>query len=110
MNDHDLLALVDGARRQVADDRYIWCSASDTFDSRLLQRRGILLGGAYSPHFLRDASETRWEVPWTVRLRHCRVAICDQAAQQSVPIWLPLMEEIVRAGESLLVVTESIDA
>ena len=44
-----------------------------------------------------------------VRLRQCRVAICDQAADKSVAAWLPLMEGIVGAGEALLVVTETID-
>jgi hypothetical protein len=93
----------------VSDDRRIWCSASDTFDSVLQQRRGIILGGAYSPHFLRDAAVLGWEVPWMVRLRHCRVVICDRAADQPLAAWLPLMEAIAGSGEALLVVTESID-
>jgi hypothetical protein len=53
-NNSDLLTLISGARRLVTDDRYIWCCASDGFDSRCVQRRGLLLGGALSPHFLRD--------------------------------------------------------
>jgi hypothetical protein len=107
----DLVALLQEARRRVPDDQRIWCSASDTFESRLQQRSGMLLGGAYSPHFLRDASEARWEIPWLVRLRHCRVAICDNnAARQPLATWLPLMEAIVAAGEGLLVVTENIDS
>jgi hypothetical protein len=112
MNEYapDLVGLVSNARRMVPDDRRIWCLASDTFDSRLQQRRGILLGGAYSPHFLRDSTEMRWEVPWTVRLRHCRVAICDKAADKPFATWLPLLEAIAGAGESLLVVTETIDS
>jgi hypothetical protein len=111
MNEYapDLLALLSHARSLVPDDRRIWCSTSDTFDSRLQQRRGILLGGAFSPHFLRDATALGWEVPWLVRLRHCRVAICDRAAEQTVAAWLPLMEAIAGAGEALLVVTETID-
>jgi hypothetical protein len=106
----DLLPLIAEARRLAPDDRHIWCSASDTFDSRLKQRRGLLLGGALSPHFLRDSTATNWDTPWTVRLRHCRVVICDKAAHEPLAAWLPLMESVVAAGESLLVVTETIDS
>jgi hypothetical protein len=106
----DLLPLIAEARRLVPDDRHIWCSSADTFDSRLIQRRGLLLGGALSPHFLRDSTATNWDTPWTVRLRHCRVVVCDKAAHQPVAAWLPLMESVVAAGESLLVVTETIDS
>jgi hypothetical protein len=113
MNDwpNDLSKLVAEARALVPDDRHIWCSVSDTFTSRLLQRRGLLLGGAISPHFLRDASATSWDVPWAVRLRHCRVLVCDhKAAHEPVAAWLPLMETIAKSGEALLIVTETIDS
>jgi len=106
----DLLQLISEARRLVSDDRYIWCAASETFDSHLTQRRGLLLGGAFSPHFLRDSTAMCWDTPWAVRLRHCRVVICDKAARQPVAAWLPLMEAVAGAGESLLVVTETIDS
>jgi len=106
----DLLPLINEARRLVSDDRYIWCAASETFDSRLTQRRGLLLGGAFSPHFLRDSGAMSWDTPWTVRLRHCRVMVCDKAAQAPLTAWLPLMEAAAGAGESLLVVTETIDS
>ena len=106
----DLVALISEARERVPDDRFIWCTASDTFESQLLQRRGLLLGGAISPYFLRDSSSTGWDMPWTVRLRNCRVVVCSQAAQEPLPVWLPLMEAVVAAGEALLVVTETIES
>src|SRR4051794_39996013 len=106
----DLLSLISEARRLAPDDRHIWCSASETFDSRLTQRRGLLLGGAFSPHFLRDSTATSWDTPWTVRLRDCRVVVCDKAAHEPLAAWLPLMESIAGAGESLLVVTETIES
>ncbi len=108
--DPDLHALLAEARRLVPDDRHIWCSASDSYDSRLRKQRGLLLGGAYSPHFLRDTAAGSWDIPWMVRLRHCRVIVCGRAAHEPVSAWLPLMEAIVAAGESLLVVTEGIDS
>ncbi|MBA2622491.1 MAG: hypothetical protein H0U88_02555 [Chthoniobacterales bacterium] len=110
MNDSppDLPALISDARRIVPDDRHIWCTASETFDSSIVQRRGLLLGGAYSPHFLRDSTAMSWDIPWAVRLRHCRVVVCDQAAHEPLAAWLPLMESVAGAGESLLVVTEAI--
>ena len=92
----------------VPDDRHIWCSAAETFESRLISRRGLLLGGAYSPHFLRNADPVSWNTPWMVRLRHCRVVVCDQAAQEPLAAWLPLMEALVASRESMLVVTDSI--
>ncbi|MBA2433363.1 MAG: hypothetical protein H0V56_14815 [Chthoniobacterales bacterium] len=106
----DLLALLAQARAIVPDDRHIWCCASETFDSRLRQQRGLLLGGAFSPHFLRDNSAMWSDTPWTMRLRHCRVAVCSQAAQEPLAAWLPLMEAIAGSGESLLVVTDTIDS
>jgi hypothetical protein len=106
----DLLALVADARRIVPDDRHIWCSAADTFESRLVQRRGLLLGGAISPHFLRDIDAMSWNVPWQMRLRHCRVVVCDRAAHEPLAAWLPLMEAVAGSGETLLVVTDTIDA
>ncbi len=104
----DLLTLISEARRLVPDDRHIWCCASETFDSRLIQRRGVLLGGALSPHFLRDSTAMSWDIPWAVRLRHCRVVVCDKAAHEPLAAWLPLMESVAGAGEALLVVTEAI--
>ena len=104
----DLLVLIAEARERVPDDRHIWCTASETFDSRLISRRGLLLGGAYSPHFLREADPVSWNTPWMVRLRNCRVVVCDQAAQEPLAAWLPLMEAVAGSRESLLVVTESI--
>ncbi len=84
MNDRpsDLLTLISEARRLVPDDRHIWCSASETFESRIIQRQGVLLGGALSPHFLRDSTSMSWDIPWAVRLRHCRVVVCDKAAHE----------------------------
>jgi hypothetical protein len=38
------------------------------------------------------------------------VVVCDKAAQEPLKAWLPLMEGIAGAGESLLVVTETIDS
>ena len=104
----DLLTLISEARRLVPDDRHIWCTASETFESRITQRRGLLLGGALSPHFLHDTTAMWWDVPWTVRLRHCRVLICDKAAHEPLTAWLPLLESIAGAREALLVVTETI--
>ena len=104
----DLLTLISEARRLVPDDRHIWCSASETFESRITQRRGLLIGGALSPHFLHDTTTMWWDVPWTVRLRNCRVLVCDKAAHEPLTAWLPLMESVAGAREALLVVTETI--
>lgn len=110
MNDRpsDLLTLLSQARQLVTDERHLWCTTSDLFDSRLVQRRGMLLGGALSPHFLRETNGELSQIPWTVHLKYCRVVVCDKAAHEPLAAWLPLMEGIAGAGESLLVVTETI--
>lgn len=68
----------------------------------------MLLGGALSPHFLRDTPGMWSEIPWAVRLHHCRMVVCDKAAHEPLAAWLPLLEGVAKAGESLLVVTETI--
>lgn len=110
MNDQpsDLLSLISQARKLVSDERHVWCCAADGFESRVIPRRGLLLGGAISPHFLRDTPGAWSELPWAVRLRHARIVVCDRAAHEPVSAWVPLMEAVVAAGESLLVVTETI--
>jgi len=104
----DLVARVAKARQIVPDDRYIWCRAADTFDTALVQRHGLLLGGAFSPHFLRDSTAVGCDTPWAVQLRRCRVLTCNHLAKQPIGSWLPLMEKVAAEGESLLVVTDSI--
>jgi hypothetical protein len=112
MNDRhsDLPTLIAQARRLVADDRYIWCCASDTFESTIITRRGLLLGGALSPHFLRDHGAMWSDIPWTVRLQRCRVAVCNEAAHEPLTEWLPALEGVAKAGESILVITETMSA
>jgi hypothetical protein len=92
------------ARAGVADGRYVWCVAADGFETTVSHRRGLILGGAWSPHFLRDGREVWWDIPWTVRLWAPRVVAVERAVTP-LPQWLPLMEAVVAAGESLLVVT-----
>lgn len=104
----DLVALLAQARKAVTDDRRIWCSAADSFESRIVQRQAMILGGAISPHFLRDTSGMMSDTPWSVRLRYCRIAVCDQAAHEPLSAWLTLLESIASAGESLLLVTDTI--
>jgi len=109
MNDRppDLLTLLSQARRLVSDDRHIWCTAADGFASTITQRRGLLLGGALSPHFLRDAGAMWSDVPWMVRLLRCRVAVCNEAAHESLSEWIPVLEGVAKAGESFLVITDT---
>lgn len=107
-NYQDLQSLLAQARRSVADDRFIWCCASDTFESTITVRRGMLLGGALSPHFLRDTDNMWSNTPWTVRLERCRVAVCSTpAAQEPLQSWVPVLEGAVKAGESFLVIAEA---
>lgn len=105
----DLLGLLAEATRSVRDNRYIWCVPAEVYETRLIYRRGLLLGGSWSPLFLRDKGPVWWEVPWTLQLRLPAIVMVERA---TAPLseWLPLMEATVQAGESLLVLTKEVSA
>ena len=103
----DVLNILAEVRVSVPNSRFIWCIAADGFETTVAHRQGLVLGGAWSPHFLRDGRDLWSDVPWTVRLWRPRIVTIDKA---TTPLshWLPLMEAIAGAGESLLVVTREI--
>ena len=103
----DLLDILAEVGRSVPDSRFIWCVAADGFETTVAHRQGLVLGGAWSPHFLRDRGDLWWDVPWTMRLWLPRIVTIDKAVTP-LPQWLPLMEAIAKAGESLLIVTREI--
>jgi hypothetical protein len=115
-NDHrDLLELLDETRRRVPDTGSVWCGAAIGFETTAFQRKGIVLGGAWSPQFLRDLRDPRSEawiteagfVPWTVGLRNPRVALIRRATQP-LEEWLGLLEAVALAKESLLLIADEI--
>ena len=103
----DLLDILAEVTPSVPDSRYIWCVAADGFETTVSHRQGLILGGTWSPRFLRDGGDFWWDVPWTVRLWVPRIVTIEKAIMP-LPQWLPLMEAIAKAGESLLVVTREI--
>ena len=103
----DLLAILAEVRRGVTDSRFIWCVAADGFETTVSHRQGFVLGGAWSPHFLRDRASFWWDVPWTVHLRLPSIVEVERAVAP-IPEWLPLMEAIAQAGESLLLITKEV--
>ena len=109
MDHPDLLATLRQVRASVPDDRHIWPSLADVFETSSLRRRGLLLGGAHSPFFLRDRPSAA-EVPWTVTLRNVRVLPCAPGALADFRIWLPVLEAAAQARESLLFVSTTIDS
>ena len=109
MDHPDLLATLQQVRATVPDDRYIWAALAEGFETNSARRRGLLLGGAQSPLFLRDRPASA-EVPWTVTLRNVRVLPCAPGALSDFRVWLPVLEAAAQARESLLFVTTTIDA
>lgn len=103
----DLLYILSDARRSVADDRLIWCNAADGFETTVSTRRGLILGGAWSPHFLRDGGSPWWDVPWTMNLWSPNIVTIEKA--DTLSEWLPLMEAVAQAGSSLLIVARDVD-
>jgi hypothetical protein len=104
---NDLLAILAEVRRSVADGRYIWCVAADGFETTVSHRQGLILGGAWSPQFLSDKWSSWWNTPWTVNLRTPAIVRIERAVTP-ISEWIPLMEALAQAGESLPIVTKEI--
>ncbi len=102
----DLRDLLEEILTTVPDLRSVWCTAALHFETTVVRRHGLLLGGAWAPQFLRDGEEL-WPVPWTMTLRQPRVLTVERA---SGPFWkwLPLLESVSKAGESLVVATDEV--
>ena len=104
----DLLDILAELRPSVPDSRLLWCMPADGFETTVSHRQGLILGGAWSPHFLRDRGDFWWDVPWVMRLRFPRIVTIEKAIAP-ISEWLPLMEAIAKAGESLLLVTREVE-
>jgi hypothetical protein len=110
----DLKVVLSEVRRSVPDDRYIWCVPADGFDTTVSSRKGILLGGSWSPLFLRGIpsfgmpySELGWcNVPYTMFLSNPYVAAIEEEAPSCLQDWLAVMEDIAEAKGSVIVATQ----
>jgi hypothetical protein len=100
----DLRELLEEILTTVPDSRSVWCAAALHFETTVVRRRALLFGGAWAPQLLRDGEEL-WPVPWTMTLAQPRVLTVERAAGPFWK-WLPLLESVSKAGESLLVATD----
>jgi hypothetical protein len=102
----DLRELLDKTLETVPDSRSVWCTASYHFETTVARRPGLLLGGAWAPQLLGEASDL-WPVPWTMTLQQPRVLAIERVM---APFWkwLPLLEGAAKAEESLMVAAEEI--
>jgi hypothetical protein len=96
----DLEQLLTELQGTMQDSRSIWCTLGTRFETIVTHRKGLRIGGAWSPNFLSD--------PGTLQLTHPRVLFVESALNP-LQDWLPLMEAVARNYESLLVVTDEID-
>ena len=103
----DLRDVLAEVSRNVTDSRLIWCTTADGFETTVSSRRGLILGGAWSPRFLRDREAAWWNIPWTMNLRAPAIVTIEKAVMP-LSEWLPLMETIAQAGTSLLLVTRDV--
>jgi len=102
----DLRQLLDGILATVRDSRSVWCTASIHFETTIARRRGVLLGGAWAPQLLGEALDM-WPVPWTMTLLQPRVLAVERLASPFWK-WLPLLEGVAKADESMVVATAEI--
>lgn len=99
----DLLGLIEST----AGAKSIWCTTSLEFETRLTRRKGVILGGAWSPQFIRESEQT-WAVPFVRLLDRRPKVLFTEAVGGNFMDWLPMLEALNKAGQSLLVVTERI--
>jgi hypothetical protein len=102
----DLRELLEETLKTVPDSRSVWCTAALHFETTVARRQGLLLGGAWAPQLLRDGDEL-WPVPWTMTLPQPRVLTVERATGPFWK-WLPLLESVSKAGESLVVATDEV--
>jgi hypothetical protein len=107
----DLDALLDEALQRVKDPRRVWLQSSLGFDSRIEWGRGMILGGALSPHYLtkRPADDLRRAVPYTVWLEHPRFLVCP-APRPDFKDWIPMLEALAKLSDTLIVVTPRMES
>jgi hypothetical protein len=96
----DLAQLLTELLGSMPDSRSVWCKPGIRFETTVTRRKGLRIGGAWSPIFLRD--------PGTLQLLRPRVVFVETALNP-LKEWLPLMEGVQREYESLLLVTNDID-
>jgi len=84
----DLRDVLAEVSRNVADSRLIWCTTADGFETTVSSRRGLILGGAWSPHFLRDREAAWWDVPWTMKLQAPTIVTIEKAVMP-LSEWMP---------------------
>ena len=103
----DLAAILGDLIRDPGDPRRIWYRRALGFSTRVEFTRGLILGGAHSPLFLRGdhpADPVTRRVPAALVAARVRLAVCSGAAAP-LERWLPLLEAAREAGEALLIVT-----
>lgn len=103
----DLREILKEARNSSTSTKSIWCTPSVSFETRIAQRKGILLGGAWAPQFLRQ-DESAFSVPFVRVLGRPRVLMGEKFTG-SIPAWLPLLEQVAKQTIPLLLVAKAID-
>jgi len=97
----EALARVDGDARRVSLD------PSMIFESSIEPRRQLTLGGATSPRLLRSEPTAKQPLPHHLRLNSARV-ICVEDFSGAIMDWVPLLEAVAKANESLLVLVDRV--
>ncbi|MDE0867028.1 MAG: hypothetical protein OSA98_24890 [Rubripirellula sp.] len=99
----DLEQLLADLLSDVPDSRFLWCTAGTGFDTHVERCEGLLLGGASAPGFL---SEPGGQCTLTqTRVLGLPAGECDPLES-----WVPVLESVSLSEQSLLVVTDEIDA
>ena len=92
------------ARGRVGDVSKIWATDSVWHTDRLEYSRAIVLGGTWSPAYLSDSGSHR---AWEFSMSSCRILPVETVT--CVADWVPFLEAVVKAKESLLIITNKVE-
>ena len=89
----------------------IWAKASFTFDTKISYRKGVVLGGAYSPYFMQER-EAQPRMGWNdvggTTLAKSRLIFAESVPEYTnMGDWITFLQTIAKDREGLLIVVDS---
>ena len=103
----DIEEVIEDARKSVGRLQGVWCDRATGFETKISRRRGLVIGGVWSPQFLRESVDD-WPVSFVRRLNFSYVLV-GSSLSASVSDWLPLLEIVAKRKDRLLLTVEQLD-
>ncbi|HEY9684853.1 MAG TPA: hypothetical protein V6C86_24965 [Oculatellaceae cyanobacterium] len=89
----------------------IWAKASYTYDTKISYRKGMVIGGAYSPYFLQER-EAQPRMGWSdvggAILPRSRMILADSVPEYAnIAEWITFLQGLAKEREGLLVMVDN---